>query len=118
MTSLPGMNDDTPASRLESAAESLGREQYTLILFVAGASPSSSQAVARIHAICDRYLEDRYELEVVDVHQQPERADRDNVFAVPTLLKKLPVPLRRIIGDLSDEAHVLVALGIVPRRDA
>ncbi len=91
-------------------------DRYVLRLFIAGSSPSSAQAVARLHALCDQYLEGQYDLEIVDVHQQPGRASEDDIFAIPTLLKELPVPLRRIIGDLSDEGRVLVALGVEPKK--
>ncbi len=91
-------------------------ERYVLRLFVAGTAPSSVQAIARLHAVCDEHLEGRYDLEIVDVHQQPSRAADDDIFAIPTLLKELPAPLRRIIGDLSDEGRVLIALGIEPGR--
>ncbi len=91
-------------------------DRYVLRLFIAGSSPSSAQAVARLHALCDQYLEGQYDLEIVDVHQQPGRAREDDIFAIPTLLKELPVPLRRIIGDLSDEGRVLVALGVEPKK--
>ncbi len=90
-------------------------DRYVLRLFVAGSAPSSVQAISRLHALCDEHLEGRYDLEIVDVHQQPARAAGDDIFAIPTLLKELPAPLRRIIGDLSDEGRVLIALGIEPR---
>ena len=101
---------------LDASWDQPSSERYVLRLFIAGSSPSSAQAVDRIHLICQEHLEGRYDLEIVDIHQQPERASADDVFAIPTLLKELPVPLRRIIGDLSDEGRVLIALGIGPKR--
>lgn len=105
----------TPGS-LEPQSEEPPEERYVLRLFIAGSSPSSAQAVDRLHLICQQHLEGRYDLEIVDVHQQPERASADDIFAIPTLLRELPAPLRRIIGDLSDEGRVLIALGIGPKR--
>ncbi len=104
-----------PAERPEEALSQPPRERYVLRLFVAGTSPSSAQAIARLHAICDEHLKGEYDLEIVDVHQHPGRASEDDIFAIPTLLKELPVPLRRIIGDLSDEGRVLIALGLEPK---
>ncbi len=111
------MEPGSVEERLAAVLAEQPREHYVLRLFVAGTAPSSAQAVARIRSICDRHLGARYDLEIVDIHQQPDRAQADDIFAIPTLLKELPAPLKRIIGDLSDEGRVLVGLGIeaVPR---
>ena len=100
---------------LEVAAEGSELERYTLRLYVAGMTPRSAQAIENITAICHEHLEGRYELHVIDVNQQPELAKGEQIVAAPTLIKKLPLPLRRIIGDMSEEAKVLVGLGIVRR---
>ena len=113
---MPEMDERTTAERLEAAIAEPAQSRLVLRLYVAGASPSSAQAVARLRAICDGYLADRYDLEIVDVHQQPERAGLDDILAIPTLLRELPAPLTRIVGDLSDEGRVLIALGVEPRR--
>lgn len=86
-------------------------KQYVLRLFVSGATPRSTKAIADIKAICERELSGRYTLEVIDLYKAPERAGQDGILAVPTLLKQLPDPVRRLIGDLSDE-RVLVGLGL------
>jgi circadian clock protein KaiB len=86
--------------------------QYVLKLYVAGQSPKSVNAIANLKKICDDNLHGRYELEVIDLYQQPQLAQGDQIIAVPTLIRKLPPPLRRIIGDLSDTARVLVGLDI------
>lgn len=104
--------EPTAIERFESALREGGHERYVLRLFVAGLAPSSTQAISRVRQICERHLEGRYDLEIIDVHQQPERVETHDVFAIPTLLKELPLPLRRIIGDLSDEGGVLLALGV------
>jgi circadian clock protein KaiB len=86
--------------------------RYILKLYVAGQSPKSVNAIANIKKICDEHLQGRYELEVIDLYQQPHRAQGEQIIAVPTLIKKLPPPLRRIIGELSDTGRVLVGLDI------
>jgi circadian clock protein KaiB len=84
--------------------------QYKLRLFIAGTSPRSRRTIENLKRICDRYLVDRLDLEVVDIYQRPDLAERDQVVAAPTLVKLAPAPIRRIIGDLSDEPRVLRAL--------
>ena len=88
---------------------------YDLVLFISGASERSRLALANIKAIANEHLNGRYRLSVVDLYQQPERAREHEIIAVPTLVKRLPAPLRRLIGDLSDEDRVMVGLDIVPK---
>jgi circadian clock protein KaiB len=88
---------------------------YLLRLFVTGMTPRSTEAIARIKAICEEHLEGRYELEVIDIYQQPGIAKSEQIIATPTLVKKLPPPLRRLVGDLSDEKRVLLGLNIVAK---
>jgi circadian clock protein KaiB len=90
-----------------------GAPQYKLRLFIAGTSPRSRRTIENLKRICDRYLTDRLDLEVVDIYQRPDLAERDQVVAAPTLVKLAPTPVRRIIGDLSDELRVLRALELV-----
>ncbi len=87
-------------------------EVFVFSLFIAGMSPRSRRAVDNMTKLCDRYLAGRYELQVVDLYQQPELAQEEQLVAAPTLIKKLPPPLRRFIGDLSDTDRVLLRLGI------
>ena len=89
--------------------------RYLLRLYVAGMTPRSVQAIANLKRICAEYLEGRYLLEVIDLYQQPERAREAQIIAAPTLVKELPSPLRRIIGDLADRERVLVALDLCRR---
>lgn len=86
--------------------------RYILKLYVAGQSPKSVKAIDNIKKICGEYLQGCYELDVIDLYQQPQLAQGDQIIAVPTLIRKLPIPLRRIIGDLSDTERVLVGLDI------
>ena len=87
---------------------------FVLRLYITGTTARSKRAVENIRAVCERYLEGRYDLEVVDVYQQPELAAREQLLAAPTLIKKLPLPLRRLVGDLSDHDRVLVGLDVLP----
>ena len=86
--------------------------KYVLQLYVTGLTPRSTQAIATIKAICEEHLTGRYDLEVIDIYQQPTLAQGAQIIAVPTLIKKLPLPLRRLIGDLSDEDRVLLGLDL------
>lgn len=87
-------------------------EAYTLRLFVTGMTPHSSRAISNLKAICEKYLQGRYTLEVIDVYQRPALAKEEQIIATPTLVKKLPAPLRHLIGDLSDTERVLVGLDV------
>jgi circadian clock protein KaiB len=91
-------------------------ERYALRLYVTGTTPQSARAIANVRIICEEHLQGRYELEVVDLYQQPQLAEGEQIIVAPTLIKKLPLPLRRIIGDLSDIERVLVGLDL--RRKA
>ena len=85
---------------------------YQLRLFVTGTSPVSVRAINNLQIILNNYLKDRYELEIIDVHQQPLLVQSDNVTAVPMLIKKFPAPVRRMVGDMSDTDKVLRGLGL------
>ena len=87
-------------------------EPYLLKLFVTGASPNSTRAISNIKNICESKLEGRYELEIIDVYQQPLMAETEQIIALPLLIKKMPLPERRFIGDLSDTEKVLKGLDI------
>jgi len=98
-----------------SARTDASRTTMVLRLYVAGTSERSSRAIHNAKQICDEHLAGRYELEVIDIFQQPSRARDDQILAVPTLVKKLPAPLKRFIGDLSDRDVVLDGLEIKRR---
>jgi circadian clock protein KaiB len=88
------------------------RRAYRFSLFVSGATSKSARAIANIKAICDKHLPGQYQIEVVDIYQQPERLSRDQVVALPTLVKQRPLPIRRFIGDLSNTERVLDGLNL------
>lgn len=87
-------------------------DRYVLRLYVSGMTPRSTRAVENVRRICEEHLAGRYELEVVDLYQQPSLARERQVVAAPTLIKEMPLPLRRIIGDLSSTERVLVGLDL------
>jgi circadian clock protein KaiB len=91
------------------------KQDYILRLFLAGMSPRSRAAIDNLQTICEQYLTGRYELEVVDVYQQPEQARAAQLVAVPTLIKERPLPVRRLLGDLSNTENVLVGLDLLKR---
>jgi circadian clock protein KaiB len=90
--------------------------RYKLRLFVTGSTPRSTRAIQNMKQICDENLKGHYDLEVIDVYDDPEATKELQVIATPTLVKILPEPLRRIIGDLSDKERVLAGLNILPLR--
>jgi circadian clock protein KaiB len=100
---------------VEPARAGKALERYVLKLYVTGATAGSLRAIANIKAVCEQYLKGRYRLEVVDIYRQPALLRRDQIVAVPTLIKKLPVPLRLLVGDLSRTEQVLQGLGLVAR---
>ena len=113
------MTDDKPESTTEAFEAALsqgGSEHYVLTLYVTGATPRSAQAIMHVKEICEEHLQGRFELEVIDIYQQPELARNAQIIAAPTLIKQLPPPLRRLIGDLSDLKRVLAGLDVQPKR--
>jgi circadian clock protein KaiB len=102
-------------ARLESAKAGKSTERYVLKLYVTGATAGSLRAIANLKAICEQYLKGRYVLEVVDIYRRPWLLRKDQIVAVPTLIKRLPAPLRLLVGDLSRTEQVLQGLGLVVR---
>ncbi len=101
--------------RFEKALAGEGpKEKYVLRLYITGMTRRSQEALRNIEKLCRERLGDNYELEVIDIYQQPTLAKGDQIIAVPTLIKKLPLPLRRIIGDLSNEERIVLGLDFRP----
>ena len=90
-------------------------KRWILRLYVAGKTARSTAALTNLERICEEHMAGRYRIEVIDLIKQPQLARGDQIFAVPTLVRQLPPPMKRIIGDLSNEEHVLVGLDIRPR---
>jgi circadian clock protein KaiB len=104
------------ATAADNADAASDPPRYRLRLFVSGATPRSALAIANIKAIGEKRLAGHYELEVIDAYQQAELARDQQIIVLPTLIKSLPGPLRRMVGDLSDEEQVLLGLGLAPEE--
>jgi circadian clock protein KaiB len=100
----------------EKAVARLGRGRYVLRLYVTGATPHSAKAVENLKKLCEEHLKGRYDLQVIDIYQQPTLAEGEQIIAVPTLIKQLPLPLRRFIGDMSDTEKILLGLDIREKK--
>ena len=115
-----GVSRDEPKmKKLEEMEDALKEREtghYVLRLYVAGLNRKSLRAIENLKKICEEHLQGRYELEVIDIYQQPVLAQGEQIIAVPTLIKKLPPPLRRFIGDMSQTEKILVGLDLIPRK--
>ncbi len=107
------MSDEVQDMMTEQSAE---QEQWLLCLYVAGQTPKSLTAFANLERVCEEHLRGQYQIEVIDLAQNPQQARADEVVVIPTLVRKLPPPLRRIIGDLSNTERVLVGLELTARE--
>jgi circadian clock protein KaiB len=113
-TSFQPGSADPPAS---PSSPTTATPEYVLRLFVSGQTPRSLLAIENMRRICAEHLSQRYTLEVIDIYQHPEACRQEQIVAAPTLIKVIPHPLRRIIGDLSNTEKVLVGLDLRPRPD-
>ncbi len=104
------------AATMERALRAEKKTKYVLKLYVAGITPASTRAIASITAICEEHLKGRYSLEIVDIYQQPTLAKGEQIIAAPTLIKKLPLPLRRFIGNMANRESILVGLDLRPKK--
>ena len=116
MNNQESEQEDTTKA-FEEALKRLSQEKYVLRLFVAGMSPKSTQAIENIKRICEKYLAGRYQLEVIDVYQQPILAKDGQIVAAPTLIKELPPPLKKLVGSMSNTERVLVGLDLHIREN-
>ena len=113
------MNKKRKTSTIDSFEEALGSqgsEKYVLRLYTTGSTPRSLRSIANIKNICEEHLKGRYDLEVIDIYQNKKLVAGDQIIAIPTLVKKLPLPLRKIIGDLSDRDKVLLGLDLKHKK--
>ena len=115
------MTDPQPIDRIEEFEEFLraganADEQYVLRLYVTGSTPRSTRAIQNIRALCEEHLQGHYDLQVIDIYQQPGSAGKEQIIAAPTLIKSLPAPLRKLVGDLSDSEKVLAGLDVRPKQ--
>ena len=118
-TDSSAVPDESPATFDVELEEHLaGTDQYHLRLYVAGTSPKSLEAFNNLRQLCETHLASRYEIEIVDLLEHPRLARGDEIIAIPTLVRKLPAPMRKIIGDLSDTERVLVGLQLASKGPA
>jgi len=101
----------------EKAAAKRDGAKYVLRLYVTGLTPKSALAIANVRKICEEHLAGRYELEVIDIYQQPELARGEQIVATPTLIKTLPLPIRKLIGNMSDTERFLVGIDLKPKQN-
>jgi len=106
----------TIAEELEKAAARQDTAKYILKLYVTGMTPKSTMAIENVRKLCEEHLPGRYELDVIDIYQQPILAKGEQIIATPTLIKKLPLPLRKLIGDMSDTERFLVGIDLKPKK--
>lgn len=97
---------------LSKSTQGSAPERHVLRLYVTGMTPRSIRAIENLRAICEEHLHGRYDLEVIDIYQQPTLAKGDQIIAAPTLIKQLPLPLRKVIGDMSSTERVLLGLDL------
>ena len=106
-------NNKNKLDKFEEALETFKKdEKYVLRLFVAGINPKSKMAIENLQKVCDEELEGKCELEIIDIYQQPIYAKEGKIVAAPTLIKELPLPIRRFVGDLSDKEKLLIGLDL------
>jgi circadian clock protein KaiB len=103
-------------AKLEQTLRDRDSARYVLRLYVAGLTPRSVAAIASVKKTCEEHLQGRYELQVVNLYDEPTLARGEQIMAAPTLIKKLPLPLRRLIGDMADTKKLLVGLDLRPKK--
>ena len=106
----------TRTEEFGKAAAKQDRAKYVLRLYVTGMTPKSTRAITNVRKLCEQYLKGAYELKVIDIYQQPKLAKGEQIIATPTLIKKLPLPLRKLIGDMSDTERFLVGIDLKSRN--
>jgi circadian clock protein KaiB len=104
------------AEKFEKTLRKPKKEKYILRLYVTGMTPKSTQAISNIKEICEEHLKGRYDLQVIDIYQQPTLAKDEQIIAAPTLIKKLPLPLRRFIGNLSNTERILLGMDLRAKK--
>ena len=111
------MNKTTKTTQQKSEKPQSEPDTWELRLYVAGQTPKSMTAFANLKKLCEEHLEGKYRIEVIDLLKNPQLAKGDQIFAIPTLVRKLPQPLKKVIGDLSNTERVLVGLDLRPLKE-
>lgn len=107
---------DRKATAEKKAEKGKGKKEYMLRIYVAGETEKSRRAIQKLRDICEEHLKGQYEIEVIDLMKNPQLAAGDQIFAIPTVVRKLPPPVKKLIGDLSASEKVLVGLDIRPKN--
>jgi len=113
---MPQKKVEPGEQKFEKDSSKAGGEKYLLRLYVVGTKRKSSKAIANLRRVCEEHLAGRYTLEVIDIQEQPTLARDEQIVATPTLIKQLPEPLRKLIGDMSDKEKVLLGMDLRPKR--
>ena len=98
--------------KLANAGAKQDRTKYILRLYITGMTPKSTRAIDNVQSLCEKYLEGFYELKIIDIYQHPKLAKDNQIIATPTLIKQFPLPIRRLIGDMSDTERCLVGIDL------
>jgi circadian clock protein KaiB len=114
---MPKKKSESSTREFEKALKKSQEEKYILKLYVTGLTPASTRAISNIKNICEEHLKGRYELDVIDIYQQPVLAKGEQIIAAPTLIRKLPLPLRKFIGDMSNTERILLGLDLRPKKN-
>lgn len=109
---MPRTPKSSTAAKIERAAAAHRGAHYVLRLYITGTTPQSTRAIVNIRKICEEHLAERYDLEVINIAEHPTLAAGEQIIAAPTLIKKLPLPLRRFIGDMSQPERILLGLDL------
>ena len=112
---MTGKKVKTCTEEFSQAVAGQAGKKYVLRLYVTGMTPKSTKAIANVQNLCEKYLEGFYELKIIDIYQQPQMARDEQIIATPTLIKQLPLPIRRLIGDMSDTERFLTGIDLKPR---
>jgi circadian clock protein KaiB len=114
----PAAKSRPPAPAAARTAREPATKRWTLRLYVAGQTPRSLTAFSNLKRLCEEHIAGRYQIEVVDLMKDPELAQRDQIMAIPTLVRKLPAPIKRVIGDLSNIERVMIGIDLEPAKSA
>jgi circadian clock protein KaiB len=107
---------NSSTEEFEKAIAKPDNSKYVLRLYITGMTPRSTKAIENVRKLCEENLPGRYDLDVIDIYQQPILAKGEQIIATPTLIKKLPLPLRKVIGDMSDSERFLVGIDLKPKK--
>lgn len=110
-------DDSSITLALIKKAKESDKQKYVLRLYVAGMNTQSSQAIQNITQICEEHLKGRYDLQIIDIYQQPALAQSEQIITAPTLIKKLPLPLRKFIGNMADNERILIGLDLRVKKE-